>query len=93
MKIYKSTLKHLIKEVINEISEGGPGSGQSGHKTSEKQNNKQIYYTKCRKCGEEREVKPGQKNTCNKCGYVGITPGHSLIQNPKTKAFSIKKLK
>ncbi len=51
MKIYKSTLKHLIKEIIDEIEEdicktcglpqsectcideGGPGSGQKGHKT------------------------------------------------------------
>ena len=44
MKIYKSEIKKLIKEVINEIQddeeylddidEGGPGSGQKGHKTN-----------------------------------------------------------
>jgi len=33
MKIYKSVLKKLIIECINEVLEGGPGSGQKGHKT------------------------------------------------------------
>jgi len=34
MKIYKSTLKNLIKECLNEITEGGLDSGKKGHKTN-----------------------------------------------------------
>ena len=62
MKIYKSTLKKLIIECINEVLEGGPGSGVKGHKTQRSEKAKEnIDYDGNRKQQAEDEQKYGIK--------------------------------
>jgi|SRR3990167_1713118 len=74
MKIYKSEIKKIIKEVLNEITEGGPGSGQKGHTTPEEQSGEytrlKTYYN----------VMSDAQNVAKKMSKKGI--GAKAVRDP-----------